>query len=204
VLQCVAVCCSVLPRRKKPVLVVGSPHGLASVLQCVAVCCSVLQCVALHCIVLQCVATTEETCPGDWITAGASQIIKSHRLVICHSYIVSRRSTSQLPCCLRCLYTHTHTHIHTHTHTHRHTQTYIYINMYIYIYTYTYTELFAIRTFCRRKRTMHLQCCMRCLYTHTHTHTQLESSTRNYYIISPRVIINAIIITHTHTHIHIL
>ena len=36
-LQCVAVCCSVL--------------------QCVAVCCSVLQCVAASCSVLQCVAT---------------------------------------------------------------------------------------------------------------------------------------------------
>ena len=35
-LQCVAVCCSVL--------------------QCVAVCCSVLQCVAVSCSVLQCVA----------------------------------------------------------------------------------------------------------------------------------------------------
>jgi len=36
VLQCVAVCCSML--------------------QCVAVCCSVLQCVAVCCSVLQCVA----------------------------------------------------------------------------------------------------------------------------------------------------
>jgi len=36
VLQCVAVCCSLL--------------------QCVAVCCSVLQCVAVCCSVLQCVA----------------------------------------------------------------------------------------------------------------------------------------------------
>jgi len=35
-LQCVAVCCSVL--------------------QCVAVCCSVLQCVAVCCSVLQCIA----------------------------------------------------------------------------------------------------------------------------------------------------
>jgi len=36
VMQCAAVCCSVL--------------------QCVAVCCSVLQCVAVRCSVLQCVA----------------------------------------------------------------------------------------------------------------------------------------------------
>ena len=39
-LQCVAVCCSVL--------------------QCVAVCCSVLQCVAVCCSVLQCVAVISE------------------------------------------------------------------------------------------------------------------------------------------------
>ena len=45
-LQCVAVCCSVL-------------HCVAvccSVLQCAAVCCSVLQCAAVRCSVLQCVA----------------------------------------------------------------------------------------------------------------------------------------------------
>ena len=40
-LQCVAVCCSVL--------------------QCVAVCCSVLQCVAVCCSVLQCVANMRTT-----------------------------------------------------------------------------------------------------------------------------------------------
>ena len=45
-LQCVAVCCSVL-------LCVAV---CCSVLQCVAVCCSVLQCVAVCCSVLQCVA----------------------------------------------------------------------------------------------------------------------------------------------------
>jgi len=46
VLQCVAVCCSVL------LCVVV----YCSMLQCVAVCCSVLQCVAVWCSVLQCVA----------------------------------------------------------------------------------------------------------------------------------------------------
>ena len=45
-LQCVAVCCSVLQCVAK----------CCSVLQCVAVCCSVLQCVAVCCSVLQCVA----------------------------------------------------------------------------------------------------------------------------------------------------
>ena len=45
-LQCVAVCCSVLQR----------VAVCCSVLQCVAVCCSMLQCVAARCSVLQCVA----------------------------------------------------------------------------------------------------------------------------------------------------
>ena len=45
-LQCVAVCCSVLQ----------CAAVCCSVLQCVAVCCSVLQCVAVCCSVLQCVA----------------------------------------------------------------------------------------------------------------------------------------------------
>jgi len=50
VLQCVAVCCSVLQCVALSVC--------CSVLQCLAVCCivSVLQCVAVCCSVLQCVA----------------------------------------------------------------------------------------------------------------------------------------------------
>ena len=44
-LQCVAVCCSVLQ----------CVAVCCSVLQCVAVCCSVSQCVAVCCSVLQCV-----------------------------------------------------------------------------------------------------------------------------------------------------
>jgi len=47
VLQCVAVCCSVLRQRYLDTM-------CCSVLQCVAVCCSVLQCVAVCCSVLQC------------------------------------------------------------------------------------------------------------------------------------------------------
>jgi len=58
-LQCVAVCCSVLQcvalgaLGKARVL---SGRCVAVVLQCVAVCCSVLQCVVVCCRVLQCVA----------------------------------------------------------------------------------------------------------------------------------------------------
>ena len=53
-LQCVAVCCSVLQ-----CLAVCCMWGLqiyCGMLQCVAVCCSVLQCVAVCCSMLQCVA----------------------------------------------------------------------------------------------------------------------------------------------------
>jgi len=45
VLQCVAVCCSVLQ----------CGAVFCSVVQCIAVCCSVLQSVAVFCSVLQCV-----------------------------------------------------------------------------------------------------------------------------------------------------
>ena len=47
-LQCVAVCCNVVPIDRLP------DRFPAGVLQCVAVCCSVLQCVAVCCSVLQC------------------------------------------------------------------------------------------------------------------------------------------------------
>jgi len=50
VMQCVAVCCSVLQCALQCVAV------CCNVLQCVAVCCSVLQCVAVCCSVRQCVA----------------------------------------------------------------------------------------------------------------------------------------------------
>ena len=51
-LQCVAVCCSVL----------RCAAVCRSVLQCVAVCCSVLQCVAACCSVLQCVEVDVDEC----------------------------------------------------------------------------------------------------------------------------------------------
>ena len=60
VLQCVAVCCSVV--RCSAVWcsalqrVCFAPIASGFVLQCVAVCYSVLQCVAVCCTVLQCVA----------------------------------------------------------------------------------------------------------------------------------------------------
>ena len=62
--QCVAVCCSVLIQDGLSLIfqqcvASGSDSSVAvccSVLQCVAVCCSVLQCVAVRCSVVQCVA----------------------------------------------------------------------------------------------------------------------------------------------------
>jgi len=51
-LQCVARCCSIQGHECSFALC----PGMMSMLQCVAVCCSVLQCVAVYCSVLQCVA----------------------------------------------------------------------------------------------------------------------------------------------------
>ena len=55
-LQCVAVCCSVLQCGAVCCSVLQCGAVCCSVLQCVAVCCSVLQCVAVCCSVLQCAA----------------------------------------------------------------------------------------------------------------------------------------------------
>jgi len=66
VLQCVAVCCSVLQ-----CVAASSQSDVCEVLidlmvshvieaKCVAVCCSVLQCVAVCCSVLQCVAVSSK------------------------------------------------------------------------------------------------------------------------------------------------
>jgi len=49
VVQCGALCCSVLYNMLHNVL-----RSCGSVVQCVAVCCSVLQCVAVWCSVVQC------------------------------------------------------------------------------------------------------------------------------------------------------
>jgi len=56
VLQCVAVCCSVLRCVAVCCSVLQCAAVCCGVLQCVAVCCSVLQCVAVCCSVLWCVA----------------------------------------------------------------------------------------------------------------------------------------------------
>ena len=53
-LQCVAVCCSVLQCVAVCCSVLQCVAVRCSALQCVAVCCSVLQCVAVCCSVLQC------------------------------------------------------------------------------------------------------------------------------------------------------
>jgi len=54
VVQCVAVCCSVLYTYGMQAR--GTKQYELHAVQCVAVCCSVLQCVAVCCSVLQCVA----------------------------------------------------------------------------------------------------------------------------------------------------
>jgi len=74
-LQCVALCCSVLqcvaadvceshPVHAPVTLLSVTPHVIATtgVLQCVAVCCSVLQCVAVCCSMLQYAAQRVAVC----------------------------------------------------------------------------------------------------------------------------------------------
>ena len=56
VLQCAAVCCSVLQCAAVCCSVLQCAAVCCSVLQCAAVCCSVLQCAAVFCSVFQCVA----------------------------------------------------------------------------------------------------------------------------------------------------
>ena len=56
VLQRVVVCCSILQSNAVCCSVLQCVAVCCSVLQCTAVCCSVLQCVAVCCSVLQCVA----------------------------------------------------------------------------------------------------------------------------------------------------
>jgi len=61
VLQCVAVCCSVLQCAWKTFTVELMCRLLAPS-KCVAVCCSVLQCGAVWCSVLQCGAMCYSVC----------------------------------------------------------------------------------------------------------------------------------------------
>ena len=56
VLQCAAVCCSALQCVAVCCSVLQCAAVCCSVLQCAAVCCSVLHCVVVYCSVLQCVA----------------------------------------------------------------------------------------------------------------------------------------------------
>jgi len=61
-LQCVAVCCSVLQCILSLKADVQTYNDVAKIFRCVAVCCSVLQRVAVCCSVLQCVAVCCSAC----------------------------------------------------------------------------------------------------------------------------------------------
>jgi len=95
VLQCVAVCCSVLPCVWSILVPEGrEPAMCCSVLQCVAVCCSVLQCVAVCCSMLQCLVefTVDSDAKSSFATYAARKralYIRKRALHICKrsSYI---------------------------------------------------------------------------------------------------------------------
>jgi len=65
VLQCAAVCCSVLQRAAVCCSVLQCAAVCCSVLQCAAACCSVLQCAAVRCSALQFVHTPDAQALGD-------------------------------------------------------------------------------------------------------------------------------------------
>jgi len=73
VLQCVAVCCSVLQSHCRC-------HGSR---QCVAVCCSVLQCVAVCCSVLQCVLDMRDV--THWVASALEWIHAPHCNTLQHT-----------------------------------------------------------------------------------------------------------------------
>ena len=73
VLQCVAVCCSVLHCIVECFVECTAGHD--GVLQCVAVCCGVLHCVAVCCSVLQCVVVCCSVWQGvSWNTLQAMMV----------------------------------------------------------------------------------------------------------------------------------
>jgi len=101
VLQCSAVCCSVLQRAAM----------CGSVLQCVAVCCSVLQYDALRRLRRMC-ESTQVGIIGERRGGGG---IRSFVFFCAVHACCTRRDTTSL------LVFHTHTHKHLHTHTYIHT-----------------------------------------------------------------------------------
>ena len=127
--QCIAVCCSVL--------------------QCVAVCCSAWQCyvgmhffargfccVAVRCNVMQCVAVL--CCSAVLQHNFLFESFHGSRQMQIHNKVCTRkcrqwRLKSAYFLAVR-YYTRTHTHTHTHTHTRTHTRTHI------YTYTHTHTH----------------------------------------------------------------
>ena len=75
-LQCVAVCCSVL-------------QGVAvccSVLRCVAVCCNVLQCVAVCCSELQCVAVCSSVSLTDILKCHLAEFYQLIDMSLKHNF----------------------------------------------------------------------------------------------------------------------
>ena len=82
-LQCVAVCCSVLQCVAVCCSVLQCVVVCCSVLKCVAVCCSVLQCAAVCCSVLQCVAVRRSVFVTTiWSDMGWLRLVGSLKLQV--------------------------------------------------------------------------------------------------------------------------
>ena len=105
VLQCVAVCCSVLqPVRDALCLILNE-----SCSQCVAVCCSVLQCVAVCCSVLQpvrdvlCLILNESCSQYVAVHCSVLQCFALMLVLQCVSPQVQNFFSMQHSCAVKCL-----------------------------------------------------------------------------------------------------
>jgi len=132
------------------------------ILQCVAVCCSVLQRVAVRYSMLHflavCCSTDESYHTYEWalhiwmsrITRISNTYTHTHTHTLTHTHT----HTQMYKWDVEAMHIHKHTHIHTRTHTHTHTQmyrwdveamhdlfVYIYVHTYDYIYIYLYIHL---------------------------------------------------------------
>ena len=160
-------------------------------------------------------------CPPNMLTLALTpaQNVRAHSLTHAHfnthslALTVALQHTHSLSITRSLSVTHTHTRNHTRSHaqTHAYTHTEItrtltrtLIVSHSHVHSYSHSHLCTLpltHNLCFSH--IHITSCTHC---GTHMHTPLtmtwrrESSKRNYYIISPRVIIKAIIITSNQTH----
>jgi len=178
VLQCVAVCCSVLrePFCALPIFscilicsstipfahtyVNGCVAVCSSVLQCVAVCCSVLQCVAVCCSVLLCVPVCCSVlkCVEGGFERCQPLLRRSpahhQHLKFSSTHCNTTQHTATTPVVHTCVFIQTYTYTRHVTHdAHPHTN----IRTYIHIYMHAYAQTYILDCVHTHHSCMHLQ-----------------------------------------------